>query len=544
MGFFSQLFGSGGFQPHGFCYAWNPGLVWLHVISDLLISLAYFAIPIVMLWFFRKRPDVPFSWIFALFSIFIVACGATHVMEIWNLWHAQYWIAGAIKAITATASIGTAAVLMLIAPKLLRVPNLTDWAKANAVLEMDVKQRNLDLSLANDELHESRETLRLAQRAGNIGSWDRNIATGATTGSPELEELYGITDGAGRYSWEFWLSFVHPHDVPAIDAALAKSFQDASPYAVDFRITRLDGQRRWLSARANVLTDASGRPQRLVGITLDITEPKLAAEKIRALNASLEARVSERTMELSNANKELESFSYSVSHDLRAPLRTIDGFSMALLEDCGGQLDETCQAHLQRIRHAAQRMASLIDDLLHLSRVTRAQLNAQTFDLSALVTDVLSELRVTQPDRTVVCNIQPGLFATGDPQLLRVAIENLINNAWKFTSKRSGALIEFGATLKNGENAFFVKDNGAGFNPAYADRLFGAFQRLHGPAEFPGTGVGLATVQRVVHRHGGQIWAESSVDQGATFFFTLPHSNSQEGSSETQADLVGGRQSR
>ncbi|MGA2419921.1 MAG: ATP-binding protein [Candidatus Acidiferrum sp.] len=544
MGFFSQLFSSGGFQPHGFCYAWNPGLVWLHVVSDLVIALAYFAVPLVMLWFFRRRPDIPFSWIFAFFSIFIVACGATHVMEIWNLWHAQYWIAGAVKAITATASIGTAAVLMLTAPKLLEVPNLTDWAKADADLELHVKQRNLELPLANDELQESRETLRLAHRAGKIGSWDRNIATGDTTWSPELEELYGITDNVGQYSSEFWLSFVHPDDVPAIKAALARSFQAASPYAVDFRITRRDGQRRWLSARANVVTDASGRPNRLVGITLDITELKLAAEKIRALNASLEARINERTKELLSANKELESFSYSVSHDLRAPLRTIDGFSMALLEDCGGQLDETCQGHLQRIRSAAQRMGTLIDDLLHLSRVTRTQLNAQAFDLSAMVANVVNKLRATQPERSAACKIQPALFATADAQLLRVAIENLINNAWKFTSKRSDSLIEFGTTQKDGEDAFFVRDNGAGFDPANAGRLFGAFQRLHGPAEFPGTGVGLATVQRVIHRHGGRIWAESSLDHGATFFFTLPQSNSQEGSSETQADLVGGRQSR
>jgi PAS domain S-box-containing protein len=545
MGFLSQLLSSGGFQPHGFCYAWNSGLVWLHVISDLIIALAYFAIPVVMLWFFRKRPDIPFSWIFALFSIFIVSCGATHVMEVWNLWHAQYWLAGAIKAITAVASIGTAAILMLVVPKLLQVPNLTAWAKANADLAADVRQRNLALSLANDELRAGRETLRLAQKAGKIGSWDRDVATGATIWSPELEELYGITDGSGRYSSEFWLSFVHPDDLPAMRAALAKSFQDASPYAADFRITRRDGQLRWLSARANVVTDASGRPQRLVGITLDITESKLAAERIYALNASLEARVTERTMELSSANKELESFSYSVSHDLRAPLRTIDGFSMALLEDCGDRLDETCQGHLQRIRTAAQRMGTLIDDLLHLSRVTRAQLSARPFDLSAMVTDVVTELRATQPERhNVVCQIQSALFATGDPQLLRVAIENLVNNAWKFTSKRSDALIEFGTAQKNGETAFFVKDNGAGFDPAYADRLFGAFQRLHGAAEFPGTGVGLATVQRVIHRHGGRIWAESSLDRGATFFFTLPQSNPQEGSSETQTDLVGGRQSR
>jgi PAS domain S-box-containing protein len=544
MGFFSQLFGSGGFQPHGFCYAWNPGLVWLHVISDLLIALAYFAIPIVMLWFLRRRPDIPFSWIFALFSTFIVACGATHVMEIWNLWHAQYWIAGAVKGITAVASVVTAVVLIYTVPKLLQVPNLSEWAKANADLETRVAQRTKELSLANSELREHRDTLRLAQKAARMGAWDRDVTTGRSHWTTELEEVFGVEPGTYNDSAEMWPNLVHPDDLPALDKAVADSLRDASEFASEFRIFRPDGKQRWISARATVIRDGEGRPNRMVGINIDVTEQKQAEEQVRILNASLESRVAERTRELSNANKELESFSYSVSHDLRAPLRTIDGFSLALLEDCGSKLDEVCAGHLQRIRTAAQRMGALIDDLLNLSRVTRASLNLQNFDLSAIAADVAKELQVSQPERQVAWKIQPALLAAGDSQLLRVAIENLLNNAWKFTSKRSDSLIEFGAAQKNGETAFFVKDNGAGFDPAYADRLFGAFQRLHGAAEFPGTGVGLATVQRVIHRHGGRIWAESSQDHGATFFFTLPQSNSQEGSSETQADLVGGRQSR
>jgi len=544
MGFFSQLFGSGGFQPHGFCYAWNPGLVWLHVISDLLIALAYFAIPIVMLWFLRRRPDIPFSWIFALFSIFIVACGATHVMEVWNLWHAQYWIAGAVKGITAVASVVTAVVLIYTVPKLLQVPNLAEWAKANADLETRVAQRTKELSLANSELREHRDTLRLAQKAARMGAWDRDVTTGRSHWTTELEEVFGVEPGTYNDSAEMWPNLVHPDDLPALDKAVADSLRDASEFAAEFRILRPDGKQRWISARATVVRDGHGQPNRMVGINIDVTEQKQAEEQVRILNASLESRVAERTRELSNANKELESFSYSVSHDLRAPLRTIDGFSLALLEDCGSRLDEVCTGHLQRIRTAAQRMGALIDDLLNLSRVTRASLNVQNFDLSAIAADVAKELQVSQPERQVAWKIQPALLAAGDSQLLRVAIENLLNNAWKFTSKRSDSLIEFGAAQKNGETAFFVKDNGAGFDPAYADRLFGAFQRLHGAAEFPGTGVGLATVQRVIHRHGGRIWAESSLDHGATFFFTLPQSNSQEGSSETQADLVGGRQSR
>ena len=544
MGFFGQLFSSSGFQPHGFCYSWNPGLVWLHVASDVLIALSYFAIPLVMFWFFRKRPDIPFSWLFVLFSIFIVACGATHVMEVWNLWHAQYWIAGAVKAVTAIASIVTAVALIYIVPQLLQVPNLADWAKANADLETRVAQRTKELFLANNELRDHRDTLRLAQKAARMGAWDRDVTTGRSHWTTELEEVFGIEPGTYNDSAEMWPDLVHPDDLPALNKAVAESLRQASEFAAEFRILRPDGKQRWISARATVVRDGHGQPNRMVGVNIDITDQKQAEEQIRLLNASLESRVAERTRDLSNANNELESFSYSVSHDLRAPLRTIDGFSLALLEDCGDRLDETCQGHLQRIRTAAQRMGALIDDLLNLSRVTRAQLNTQEFDLSAVVSEVAKELQAAHPERHVVWKIQSALLATGDSQLLRVAIENLLNNAWKFTSRRPQAQIEFGKTQISGDTAFFVKDDGAGFDPAYADRLFGAFQRLHGATEFPGTGVGLATVQRVIHRHGGRIWAESSLHHGATFYFTLSHRNSGEDSSEAQADLVGGRQSR
>jgi signal transduction histidine kinase len=235
----------------------------------------------------------------------------------------------------------------------------------------------------------------------------------------------------------------------------------------------------------------------------------------------LEQRVQERTTELATMNKELESFSYSVSHDLRAPLRSIDGFSQALLEDYADQLDSTAQDHLQRVRHAAQRMAALIDDMLNLSRVTRSAIHRENLDLSAVAKSIAAELQEAEPGRRVEFLIENDLTAKGDLQLLRAAMENLLRNAWKYTSGHPCARIEFGMTKQNGKSSFFVRDDGAGFDPRYADRLFGAFQRLHAATEFPGTGVGLATVQRIVHRHGGKIWAEGAVEKGATFYFTL-----------------------
>ena len=251
----------------------------------------------------------------------------------------------------------------------------------------------------------------------------------------------------------------------------------------------------------------------------------LLLESSRRLNTELEQRVAERTAQLEFANRELESFSYSVAHDLRAPLRSIDGFSQALLEDYDERLDAEGKKYLSYVRGSAQHMARLIDDLLTLSRVARSELHREPVNLSALAAEVTAQLRRGQPDRLVDVAIEGGVMGTGDPRLLAVVLDNLLGNSWKFTSKRTGARIEFGVTSQGGHPTYFVRDNGAGFDMAYAGKLFGVFQRLHGANEFEGTGVGLATVQRIVHRHGGRVWGEGKVENGATFSFTLGAEN-------------------
>jgi len=242
----------------------------------------------------------------------------------------------------------------------------------------------------------------------------------------------------------------------------------------------------------------------------------------------LEQRVAERTRELEKraaellaANSELDAFAYSVSHDLRAPLRSIDGFSQVLLEDYGAQLDDGGRDSLHRVRAASQRMATLIDDLLKLARVTRTEMRTERVDLSGMARDIVGEIERTTPDRQVDFAIAPGLEAEGDAQLLRVVLDNLLRNGWKYTGKQPQPRVEFTAVDENGDRVFVIKDNGAGFDMKYADKLFGVFQRLHSSAEFEGTGVGLATVRRIINRHGGRIWAEGVVDQGASFYFTL-----------------------
>lgn len=279
--------------------------------------------------------------------------------------------------------------------------------------------------------------------------------------------------------------------------------------------------RTFLSAKS-VWRDAQENIIGLIGVGKDITDRKKAEQEIINLNENLERRVLERTAELEATNKELEAFSYSVSHDLRAPLRGIDGFSQALVDRYADKLDDKGQHYIQRIRAGTQRMGELIDDLLTLSRMTRSEMRRRQVDLSALAKEILAELSHAQPEREAEWAIAPGLIANGDPQLLRVVLENLLNNAWKFSSAKLHSRIEFDAILQEeGKVAYFVRDNGAGFDMAYSNKLFGAFQRLHSTTQFPGTGIGLATVARIIHRHGGRVWAEGVVEEGATFYFTL-----------------------
>ncbi len=258
------------------------------------------------------------------------------------------------------------------------------------------------------------------------------------------------------------------------------------------------------------------------GILSAAIQRQLNDEAIRQLNAELEQRVRLRTTELETANRELESFAYSVSHDLRTPLRGIDGYSRLLLDDFNAVLDDQGRVYLDNVRRATSQMGRLIDDLLKLSRVTRLEMHYELFDLTGKANELLAELRRQEPDRDVQVTIQPDMVAFGDASLLRLAIENLISNAWKFTSKNPRARIEVGEIKQDRQPVFFVRDNGVGFNMKYSHKLFVAFQRLHNAEDFEGTGVGLATVQKIINRHSGRIWAEAAVDQGATFFFTLP----------------------
>jgi PAS domain S-box-containing protein len=302
------------------------------------------------------------------------------------------------------------------------------------------------------------------------------------------------------------LDLVHLDDRPRMAAAFESIAQGHGGVALDSRLRCKDGSYRWLRWNARPrdteeLIDASAR---------DVTHQ-------RELNATLHRR----TSELEAANSELEAFSYSVSHDLRAPLRAIDGFSQTIEEDYADRLDAHGRDALTRVRGAARRMGTLIDELLNLSQVTRLELRREPIDLGAEASIILGELARSRPDRQVDVRIEPGLTIAADPQMVQIALENLLGNAWKYTGKTPRPWIEIGSTPNGSARVFHIRDNGAGFDMAYVDKLFGAFQRLHSHQDFEGTGIGLAVVQRIVHRHGGKIWADAAVDAGATFYFTL-----------------------
>lgn len=323
------------------------------------------------------------------------------------------------------------------------------------------------------------------------------------------------------------LDFVHPNGLQNVTRWIDGIINEgAISRMTEQKLIRLDGQVIDVEM-ATIPFPYYGR-QALMSVGRDVSERKKAEQAVKTIQEELERRVIDRTAQLQAANKELEAFAYSVSHDLRAPLRSIDGFSQVLLEDYADVLDEQGKDHLNRVRRASRTMAQLIDDLLVLSRVTRREMQRETVDLSELALKVSKELQKTEPDRCVELIIEPGLAAEGDKRLLGLMLQNLLGNAWKFTGVREHPRIEFGMLDEsgddlggNGKPVYFVRDNGAGFEMAYVHKLFAPFQRLHRPSEFPGTGVGLATAQRIVLRHGGRIWGEGTVDGGATFYFTL-----------------------
>jgi PAS domain S-box-containing protein len=372
-----------------------------------------------------------------------------------------------------------------------------------------------------EALRDRERWFRFAQEAAKAGTWEWDLRSNANTWSDELWLLYGIPKGSREASYEAWREIIVPEDRSQAEEAVRDAASRGVELSSEFRVRHADGIHHLLSRGRPVLGD-DGRPLKYLGIVIDITDRKQMEEALRNLNAELEDRVRRRTEQLEAANTELEAFSYSVSHDLRAPVRAVDGFAGLLERDYGNRLDAEGRRLLGVVRGESARMGALIDNLLMFSRVGRQPLNAQPVDLASLARDVFDSLGQERAGRFVELTVHALPPAYGDPDLLRQVVANLIGNAVKYTKPKPVASIVFGGRACDGECEYFVTDNGVGFDMKYVHKLFGVFQRLHAEDEFEGTGVGLALVQRIVQRHGGRIRADGVPDAGATFTFTLP----------------------
>ena len=606
-----DFFGSKDFIPHGYCLSWRPALLWLHVISDLLITLAYYSIPLTLVYFIHKRKDLPYPWMAALFAGFIIACGTTHLLSAITIWIPLYWVDGLIKAFTAIISIASAALMLWVIPRLLSLPstkqlqaeiqqrkltedklglfhslfeltsdcvfmispkqdfrfvfvndaacrhygrersqllksgmsdldtNVKNQAEINALCqeiktnkglllktvhrvasdrEIPVEVSFNYLSYQGDEyiagyFHDITERIKAEENANATSQYTRNLIEASLDPLVTISSAGKIMDvnqatidvtGVGRdqlIGSDFSNYFTEPDQArTGYQQVFSQGYVTDYPLA----IRHVSGKVTEVLYNASVYRNAQGEVAGIFAAARDVTGTK----RIEA--------------ELRQSNADLESFSYSVSHDLRAPLRAIDGFATILREDYAAQLDTEGQRLFQVVSDNAKKMGQLIEDILFLSRASRHEMLINRIDIKALAQEVWDGLAADRTGRDIDFRLADLPSAYADTAAMREVLQNLLGNAIKFTRGRKPAVIEMAGTVEGKENIYFVRDNGVGFDTIYTNKLFCLFQRLHSMTEFEGTGVGLAIVKRFIIKHGGRVWAEGKPGEGATFWFTLP----------------------
>lgn len=384
--------------------------------------------------------------------------------------------------------------------------------------KLDYENKRIATQSQDDE-----QLLKETEKLAHIGSWQTDLIKGTTRWSEETYRLFGYQPGQVEANSENMLKHVHADDIERLRKQIAET--KAGKYnksRIDFRVTDPSGRVRYIRSQLEVKRNDQGLPILVTGFNQDVTEVKLAEQEIKQLNESLEKKIEERTAQLTELNKELETFSYSVSHDLRSPLKIINGYTSILSKKYSQALDTDGKELLEEVKKYSLRMARMIDDVLQFSRTGRVNLSVKTVDMNAIVAIVLQELdaNTSNQDKKITVHHLPE--ARCDVQLIKQVWINLLSNALKYTGKTEFPEIEIGSTINNTETVYYVKDNGVGFNMKYAQKLFGVFQRLHRIDEFDGTGVGLAIAHRIITKHGGRIWAEAEENKGATFYFTLP----------------------
>jgi len=525
--YISQFMASGAYLPHGYCIGWWTPLVSTFVVSDTLIFLSYFSMPVALAYFARQRTDFPYLWLLWMSAAFILACGSTHLMDVVVLWWPYYGLNALLKAATAVISVVTAVALWPLIPHALKLPSPSHLRKLNEELEREILIRK-----------DAEESLKKAKEAAEEGLIKERLLMAAIVESSEdaiiAETLDGIVtswNGAAEKLLGYSASEIVGRSL--LDLVVAGEREDEEKILqaiangqsirhLDTVRIRKDGHAVDVSVSISPVLDKRGRIIGASKIVRDISDKKRAEAKITELNSSLERQVVERTAELAGANQELEAFAYAVSHDLRAPLRAMSGFARILEEDYAEKLEPDARECIEHISKASHNMGQLIEGLLVLSRVTRGELVREPVKLQTMIEEIRAELERNTPDRSVEWQIEDNLTVRGDPRLLVSVMRNLLENAWKYTAHTEKPVIRIFGENQGGRNFICVADNGAGFDMAYAQQLFQPFRRLHRQEEFTGLGIGLATVLRIIHRHGGTIEAEAKPGEGAKFRFNLP----------------------
>lgn len=628
--YFANLFTTEYWPARWTCGQWSKSEGWMYIISDLTISLAYFSIPFMLLLYLRRvKFDLKIKRIVILFGVFITLCGFTHLIDAIIFWEPVYRLSGFVKLLTGIVSIGTATVLGLVIPHMLKfkspdevkesedslinlktlvhemvgIAQIGSWevdvksnrgfasdmvydilevdrdteinveeginfyhpdhratirkAMKNAIeesmswdlelkivtpkgnekwvravgkpimvkgkvvelkglfqdIDKEVEQRT-KLQKQAEELRVSNTKFKLAKSSGKIGIWDWDLLKNELVWDDQMFDLYGLNKGDFTSEYEAWQRGVHPDDQERAFEEVQEALVTGD-FDTRFRVCTASGEIRHLRAFGTVFRDEKGEPTRMLGTNWDITAEAEAEEEIKSINQNLQQRVNKKTTDLERVNEELEAFSYSVSHDLRAPLRAINGFAAALSQDYKGKLDEKADRFLERIALNGVKMGKLIDNLLEFSRMNRKVEDFREVNPNQLIENIMSELFV---DYIQCLEVQSIPCILGDEEMLNQVFTNLISNAIKYSSKDQEPHIEICSEEDDTNVVISIADNGVGFDMQYSDKLFEVFHRLHSESDFEGTGVGLALCQKIVKAHHGEIWAESEVGKGATFY--------------------------